>query len=68
MMEAEKVKPLGPSCEVHDPGLLRVQSQPDGVQDRRDQLAGLFGLLACRAQGDEIICLCRAPSYAERAS
>ena len=56
-MEAEKVEPLGTSSEVHDPGLLRVQSQPDRIQDRCDQLAGLFGLIAGRAQGDEIICV-----------
>ena len=34
MMEAEKVKPLGVSCEVHDPGLLPMEAQPDRIQDR----------------------------------
>jgi hypothetical protein len=34
-----------------------MQSQPERRKGRRDQLAGLFGLLACRAQGDEIICV-----------
>jgi hypothetical protein len=65
MVEAEKVEPLGAQGEVNDPGLLRMQSQPDRIQHRRDQLAGLLGLLASGAQGDEIICLCRVPRYAE---
>jgi hypothetical protein len=42
---------------VRDPGLVRVQSQPERVQDCGHQLAGLFGLLAGGAQGDEIICV-----------
>ena len=46
MVEAEEVEPFGASGEVRDPGLLWVQSQPDHVQDRRHQLAGLFGLFA----------------------
>jgi predicted RNA polymerase sigma factor len=54
-MEAEEVKPLGTSREVRDPCLLRVQSQPDDVQDRRHQLAGLLGLLAGSAQDHEVI-------------
>ena len=57
MLEPQKREPFGASGEVRDPGLLRVQSQPDRVQDRRHQLAGLFGLLAGGAQGDEIICV-----------
>ena len=57
MVEAEKVEPLGAQGEVNDPGLLRMQSQPDRIQHRRDQLAGLLGLLASGAQGDEIICV-----------
>ena len=44
-------QPLGASCEVRDPGLLRVQSQPESVQDRRYQLAGLLGLLGLLAGG-----------------
>ena len=56
-MEAEEVEPFGASCEVRDPGLLGVQSQPDGVQHRRRQLPGLFGPVAGGARGDEIICV-----------
>jgi hypothetical protein len=58
-MEAEKVEPLGASSEVHDPGLLRVQSQPEHVQHRGHQLAGLFGLLAGVVQDDEVIRILR---------
>ena len=57
MVEAEKVEPLSAHGEVHDPGLLRMQSQPDRIQHRRHQLAGLFGLLTGGAQDDEIICV-----------
>ena len=57
MLEPQKREPFGASGEVRDPGLLRVQSQPESVQDRRHQLAGLFGLLAGSAQGDEVICV-----------
>jgi hypothetical protein len=42
---------------VRDPGLLRVQSQPESVQDRRHQLAGLLGLLAGGAQDHQVICV-----------
>jgi hypothetical protein len=35
-MEAEEVERLGAHGEMHDPGLLRVQSQPDRIQYRRD--------------------------------
>ena len=41
-------------AKVHGPGLLGVPSQPECVQDRRRQLAGLFGLLAGDAQDDEV--------------
>jgi len=58
-MEAEKVEPLGASSEVHDPGLLRVQSQPEHVQHRGHQLAGLFGLAAGVVQDDEVIRILR---------
>ena len=57
MLKAEKVEPFGAFGEVHDPGLLGMQPQPEGVQDRRYQLAGLLGLLAGGAQRDEIICV-----------
>ena len=40
MVEAQEVEPLGTSCEVHDPGLLGMQPQPEVGEDRRDQLAG----------------------------
>jgi hypothetical protein len=55
MVKAEKVESFGASCEVRDPGLLRVQSQPDHVQDRRHQLAGLLGLFAGGAEDHEVI-------------
>ena len=35
MLEPEKHNALGTFREVRDPGLLRVQSQPESVQDRR---------------------------------
>ena len=57
MVEAEEVEPLGTSGEVRDPGLLGMQSQPERVQDRRHQLAGLFGLLAGGAKDDQVICV-----------
>ena len=62
MMEAEKVEPFGASCEVRDPGLLRVQPQPESIQHRRDQLTGLLGPLTARAQDYEIICVLRQHS------
>ena len=46
MMKAEEIEPLGACSEARDPGLLRVQPQPERIQDRRHQLAGLLGLLA----------------------
>ena len=55
--QSKEVEPLGTPREAHDPGLLRVQSQPDRVQHRCDQFAGLLGLLSGGAQGDEIICV-----------
>ena len=57
MMKAEEIEPFDASREVRDPGLLGVQPQPERIQDRRHQLAGLFGLLAGGAQGDKIICV-----------
>ena len=45
MLEAEKREALSASCEVRDPGLLGMQPQPEPVQDRRHELAGLLGLL-----------------------
>jgi hypothetical protein len=42
---------------VHDPGLLRVQSQPESVQARRYQLACLLGVLAGGAQDHQVICV-----------
>ena len=56
-MEAQEVEPLGASCKVHDPRLLGVQTQPEGVQDRRRLLAGLLGLLAGSAQDDQVVCV-----------
>ena len=55
MLEAQKRESLGASCEVRDPGLLGVQPQPEHVQDRRYQLAGLLGLLAGGAQDHQVI-------------
>jgi hypothetical protein len=57
VLEPEKRESLGTPGEVRDPSLLRVQSQPESVQDRRHQLAGLFGLLAGGAQDHQVICV-----------
>ena len=57
MLEPQKREPLGASGEVRDPGLLRVQSQPESVQDRRHQLTGLLGLLAGGAKDHQVICI-----------
>jgi hypothetical protein len=57
MLEPQKREPLGTSREERDPGLLRVQSQPEPVQDRRHQLAGLFGLFTGGAQDHQVICV-----------
>src|SRR6478735_5406728 len=55
MVEAEEVEPFGAFGEVRDPGLLRVQSQPEYVQDRRRQLAGLLSPVAGGAKDDEVV-------------
>lgn len=55
MLEAQKVKAFGASGEVRDPGLLRVQSQPESAQYRRHQFAGRLGLLAGGAQDHQVI-------------
>jgi hypothetical protein len=34
-----------------------MQPQPEHVQDRRHQLAGLFGLLARGAEDHKVICI-----------
>ena len=57
MLEPQERESLGASCEVRDPGLLWVQAQPERIQDRRHQLAGLLGLLAGGAQDHQIICV-----------
>ena len=57
MLKAEEIEPFGAFGEVRDPGLGGMQPQPESVEDRRHQLAGLFGLLAGGAQGDEVICV-----------
>lgn len=57
MVKAEEVEPLSASCEMHDPGLLGVQPQPEHVQDRRRRFAGLLGLLASGRQDDQVICV-----------
>ena len=54
-MEAEEVEPFGAFGEMRDPGLLRVQSQPESVQNRRRQLPGLIGPVAGGAKDDEIV-------------
>ena len=55
MLEAQKLKALGASGEVRDPGLLRMQPQSESVQHRRHQFAGLLGLLAGGAQDHQVI-------------
>jgi hypothetical protein len=57
VLEAQKRESLGASGETRDPGLVGVQAQPEHVQDRRHELAGLFGLLAGAAQDHQIICV-----------
>ena len=57
MLEPQKHKSLGTIRQVHDPGLLRMQSQPEPVQDRRHQLAGLLGLLTSGAKDHQVICV-----------
>jgi hypothetical protein len=57
MLEAQKREALGASFEVRDPGLLRVQPQPESVQHRRHQLARRLGLLAGGAQDHQVICV-----------
>jgi hypothetical protein len=68
MMEAEEVEPFDAPGEVRDPGLLRVQSQPESVQDRRRQLPGLVGLVAGGAEDNEVVALCRPRRYADSAA
>src|SRR6478736_360138 len=55
MVKAEEVESFGAFGEVRDPGLLRVQSQPEYVQDRRRQLAGLLSPVAGGAKDDEVV-------------
>jgi hypothetical protein len=62
MVEAQEVESFGASCKVRDPGLLGMQSQPECGQSRRGLLAGLDGLLAGRAQDDEVVRVTRQHS------
>jgi hypothetical protein len=55
VVEPQKVESFGASGEVHDPGLVGVQSQPERGQDRRRQLAGRVGLLAGGADDDQVV-------------
>jgi hypothetical protein len=68
VLEAQERESLGASCEMRDPGLFRVQAQPERVQDRRHQLAGLLGLLAGGAQDHQVICVLHQHSEALPAS
>jgi hypothetical protein len=55
MVEAQELEPLGTPGEVHDPGLLGMQSQPEVGKDRRHQFAGRFGLALGGGEDDEIV-------------
>ena len=50
-------QPLGTLGEVRDPGLLRVQPQPESVQHRHHQLAGLLGLRTSGGKDHQVICV-----------
>jgi len=55
MVEAQEVEPFGTSLEVHDPGLVGMQPQPEWGQDRRHAPLGLVGARTVGAQDHEII-------------
>jgi hypothetical protein len=55
MVEAQEVEPLRTPGEVHDPRLVGMQVQPESGERRRDQLTGPLGLLAARAQDDQVV-------------
>ena len=55
MVKAQKVESLGTSVEVRDPGLLRMQPQPESAQDHRRLLARLFSTSASGAEDDEVV-------------
>jgi hypothetical protein len=57
VVEAQEVEPVDASCEMHDPRFLRVQAQPENVEDRRHLLAGLLGLRFGGAEDDEVVCV-----------
>ncbi len=57
MLKSQKLEALSTSGEVSDPGLVGMQPQPESVQDRCCQLAGLLGLFTGGAEDHQVICV-----------
>ena len=57
MLKPKKRESLSTLSEVHNPGFLGVQSQPEFIQDRRHPLQGLLDPLAGGAQNHQVICV-----------
>src|SRR5215211_2351038 len=55
MVKAEKVKALPTTGQVHDPGFVRMQPQPEPAQYRDHPLPGRFGPGLGGAQHDKVV-------------
>jgi hypothetical protein len=55
MVEAQEVEAPRPAPEIHDPGLVRVQSQPERSQGGFGQVTSLFGSFPGGAEDDEVV-------------
>lgn len=64
-MEAEEVEALLPVAQAGDPGLVRVQMQPERLQGLRGQDPRMLRAFSGGTQDDEVVALCRPPDYAD---
>jgi hypothetical protein len=65
VVEAEEVQALPTLLQVHDPCLGLLESKPQLGEDHRERRKRPFGFLPTVAERQQIIRLCRDPSYAE---
>jgi hypothetical protein len=64
-MEAEEVEALLPVAQADDPGLVRVQMQPERLQGLRGQDTRMLRAFSGGTQDDEVVALCRCSDYAD---
>jgi hypothetical protein len=62
-MEAEEIQSLASLPQMHDARLGRLELQAQLVQDRSERLKSALGFPFGLAYRQQIIGLCRAPSY-----